>query len=344
DYHLALVPQMLKRERPDLRVGVFWHIPWPNPEAIRICPWRAEILKGILGADLIGFHLQQYCNNFLDSVDRMLEAKLDWDHFAVELGGHRSTVRPFPISVESWAERGVPKGEALAEQMAKLVERHKLGNTQVVLGVDRIDYTKGLPERFRAIDRFLEKCPQHRGRVTFVQLGAPSRTHIRRYRELISELETMADEINWKYQTDDWKPVRFLVDHHDSSTVHDFMCLASICVVSSLHDGMNLVAKEYAMAKTDGNGVLILSEFAGAARELPDALIINPYDTEQFSDALRYAAEMDLQERAERMQRMRQAIEERNVYWWAGSFLTELCGTRITDGPASVPASLVRAH
>jgi trehalose 6-phosphate synthase len=175
-----------------------------------------------------------------------------------------------------------------------------------------------------------------------VQLGAPSRTHIRRYRDLISELESLADEINWKYQTDDWKPVRFLVDHHDASTVHAFMRLASICVVSSLHDGMNLVAKEYAMAKPDGNGVLILSEFAGAARELPDALIINPYDTEQFSDALRYAAEMDLQERADRMQRMRQSVDEHNVYWWAASFLTELCGTRLSEPASSIPASPAR--
>jgi len=331
DYQLALVPQMLKQARPDLRVGVFWHIPWPNPEAFRICPWRTEILKGILGADLVGFHLQQYCNNFLDTVDRMLEARLDWDHFAVELGGHRSLVRPFPISVESWAERGVPKGDALTQQIARFRERHKLHDGQILLGVDRIDYTKGLPERLRAFGRFLEKYPQHRGKVSFVQLGAPSRTHLRRYRDLTVELESLADEINWKFQSDDWKPVRFLVEHHDAATVHAFMQMAPVCVVSSLHDGMNLVAKEYAVAKPQGDGVLVLSEFAGAARELPDALIINPYDTEQFADAIRYAVEMDADERAARMQRMRQSVEEHNVYWWAASFLTELCGTRISD-------------
>jgi trehalose 6-phosphate synthase len=331
DYHLALVPQMLKQARPDLRVGVFWHIPWPNPEAFRICPWRTEILKGMLGADLVGFHLQQYCNNFLDTVDRMLEARLDWDHFAVELGGRRSLVRPFPISVESWTERGVPRGDELTQQIAHLRERHKLNRGQILLGVDRIDYTKGLPERFRAFGRFLEKHPRHRGKVSFVQLGAPSRTHLRRYRDLMGELESLADEINWKYQTDEWKPIRFLVEHHDAATVHAFMQLASVCVVSSLHDGMNLVAKEYAVAKPQCDGVLVLSEFAGAARELPDALIINPYDTEQFADAIRCAVEMDADERAARMHRMRQAVEERNVYWWAASFLTELCGTRISD-------------
>lgn len=341
DYHLALVPQMLKQERPDLRVGIFWHIPWPNPESFRICPWRTDIIKGMLGADLVGFHLQQYCNNFLDTVDRMVEARLDWDHFSAELGGHCSVVRPFPISVESWDERGVPTGDALGRQVSQLRERLKIPDGQVLLGVDRIDYTKGLPERFRAVGRFLEKYPRHRGKVTFVQLGAPSRTHIRRYRDLIVELESIADEINWKYQTGDWKPIRFLVDHHDASTVHAFMHLASVCLVSSLHDGMNLVAKEYVAAKTDGDGALVLSEFAGAARELPDSLIINPYDTEQFADAVHSAVEMKADERLKRMVRMRRAIDEHNVYWWAAAFLTELSGTRQAASGADQRGSFV---
>jgi trehalose 6-phosphate synthase len=331
DYHLALVPELLKRERPKLRIGSFWHIPWPSPEAFRICPWREVLLKGMLGADLIGFHLQQYCNNFLDTVDRMIEARLDWDHFAVEFQGHRSQVRQFPISVESWEERGVPTGEALTLQMATLRDQHKLGNAQIIVGVDRIDYTKGLVERLRAIGRFFEKYPQHRERFVFVQLGAPSRTHIRRYRDLIAELESVADDINWKYQTDEWKPVHFLAAHHDASTVHAFMTMAPVCIVSSLHDGMNLVAKEYVTAKTDGNGVLVLSEFAGAARELSDALVINPYDIEQFAEAIRFAVEMDEDERRARMARMRQVVEERNIYRWAGKFLTELAATRNTE-------------
>lgn len=336
DYQLALVPQFLKASRPDIRVGIFWHIPWPNPEAFRICPWRVEILKGMLGADLVGFHLQQYCNNFLDTVDRMVEARLDWDHFAVDLKGHTSQVRPFPISVEGWEEKQVPTGEALACQIAGLKDQHKLDVGQIAVGVDRIDYTKGLPERFRAVGRFLEKHPQHRERFTFVQLGAPSRTHLRRYREHIAELEALADEINWKFQTDNWKPIRFLVAHHDSSTVHAFLKMASLCLVSSLHDGMNLVAKEYVAAKTDDDGILILSEFAGAARELSDALIVNPYDTEQFADAIRYAVEMDEGERRTRMERMRRQVEENNVYRWAANFLTDLVATRSMHRPHSV--------
>ncbi|MEI2769699.1 MAG: trehalose-6-phosphate synthase, partial [Candidatus Competibacter sp.] len=207
DYQMALVPRFLKEVRPDLAVGIFWHIPWPNPEAFRICPWGPDLLRGMLGADLIGFHLQQHCNNFLDTVDRMIEARLDWDHFAAELQGHASRVRPFPISVESWDERHALTGDALLQHIADLRERYELEDARIAVGVDRIDYTKGLAERFRAVARFFERCPQYRERFTFVQLGAPSRTHIPRYRNYINELEALADEINWRFQTERWKPI-----------------------------------------------------------------------------------------------------------------------------------------
>ncbi len=335
DYQLALVPRILKEARPDLRVGLFWHIPWPNPEAFRICPWGAQILEGMLGADLVGFHLQQYCNNFLDTVDRVLESRLDWDHFAVELRGSRSLVQPFPISVQPWSERHVPEGENLVSQMAALKEQHQLGDGYVAVSVDRVDYTKGLPERFRAVGRLLEKYPQYRGRFTHVALGAPSRTHIPRYREHLDRLEALADEINWKYQTDSWKPIHFLIAHHDAKTVHAFLRMAPMGIVSSLHDGMNLVAKEYVAAQTGGNGVLVLSEFAGAARELADALIVNPYDIEQFAEALRAGIEMDEAERRARMQRLSRQVEEHNIYRWAASLLTELAATRAPGAEAT---------
>lgn len=328
DCQLALVPRMLKEARPGLRVGIFWHITWPNPETFRICPWRCEILRGMLGADLIGFHLQQYCNNFLDTVDRMLEARVDRDHFAVDLRSHTSLVRPFPISVQGWAERHVPFGEALDAEIKRFQEQLKITGKLIAVGVDRVDYTKGIAERFHAIAAFLDKFPEYRGRFVFVQLGAPSRMHIRRYREHLAELETLADEINRRLQTNTWKPIHFLIANHDGPTVHAFMRMASLCIVSSLHDGMNLVAKEYVAAREDGDGVLILSEFAGAARELPDALIVNPYDIEQFANAIRYAVEMDRTERQTRMERMRRAIAENNVYRWAANFLSELASTR----------------
>lgn len=338
DYQLALVPRMIKEARPDLRVGMFWHIPWPNPEAFRICPWGAEILEGMLGADLLGFHMQQYCNSFLETVDRVLESRLDWDHFSVELRGSRTRVRPFPISVQPWSERHVPEEEALAKQIAELKTQHQLGDVFIAVGVDRIDYTKGLPERFRAIARLLEKYPQYRGRFTFVELGAPSRTHIPRYREHLDRLEALADEINWKYQSEGWKPIHFLVAHHDAKTVHAFLRMAPMCIVSPLHDGMNLVAKEYVAAQSGGDGVLVLSEFAGAARELADALIVNPYDTEQFAEAIRYGLEMDAGDRRARMQRLSRQVEEHNIYRWAANFLSALAAER-TAGTESTGIS-----
>lgn len=324
DYQLALVPRLLKQARSDLRVGLFWHIPWPTAEAFRICPWAVEILQGMLAADLIGFHLPQYCGNFLDTVDRTVESRIDRDHHAVELGGSRTEVRPFPISVQPWGERHVLAGEALAERVAGLRAQHQLGDAIVAVGVDRIDYTKGLPERFRACARLLERWPEYRGRFTLVSLGAPSRTHIRRYREYLDELEALADEINWQYQTDTWKPIRFLVAHHDPETVHAFLSMATMCVVSSLHDGMNLVAKEYVAAQAGGDGVLVLSAFAGAAGELVDALVVNPYDIEGFAEALRVGLEMDPAERRRRMQRLSSQVDQHNIYRWAANVLTAL--------------------
>ncbi|MEK6701035.1 MAG: trehalose-6-phosphate synthase [Planctomycetota bacterium] len=338
DYQLALVPGMVKQRRPDLKVGLFWHIPWPNPEAFRICPFRVEVLQGMLGADLIGFHLQQHCNNFLDTVDRMVEAKLDWDRFSAELRGHSTLVRPFPISVQLWSEKHAADGDALAGQGRELRQKFSLGDGPLGVGVDRIDYTKGIAERFRAVSRFFERNPQHRGRFSFVQLGAPSRTHIPRYRDLVTELEALADAINWKFKADNagWKPIHFLVGHHEGPTVHAFLKMASVCIVSSLHDGMNLVSKEFVAAQgeagpsgTAGDGVLILSEFAGAARDLSEALIVNPYDTEEFAEAIRRAVEMPAAERRERMTRMYQQVSENNIYRWAAKFLTTLTQSKV---------------
>ena len=249
----------------------------------------------MLGADLIGFHLQQHCNNFLDTVDRMLESRLDWDHFAVELERSRDAVRPFPISVQDWAERNVPQARPVAGRSLQLKEQHNLGGAYVVRRRRSHRLHQGparaLPRRGPVPG---EVPAVSRGRYTFVQLGAPSRTHIRRYRDLIAELEALADEINWKYQTDGWKPIHFLVAHHDVPRRSTRSCTwLPMCIVSSLHDGMNLVAKEYVAAQAERDGVLVLSEFAGAARELADALIINPYDTSSSPRPSAPAVEMD---------------------------------------------------
>jgi trehalose 6-phosphate synthase len=330
DYHFSLLPLLIKIKRPDARVAIFWHIPWPNPEVFGICPWKQELLLGLLGADLIGFHIQFHCNNFLETVDRFLESKINWDQFFVERHGQLTSVRPFPISVAHpfETEIGETKFPSVAEKEAML---RKIGVAArfIGLGVDRIDYTKGIVERFHAVQRFLEKYPEYIGQFTFIELGAPSRTHIKRYHDLVAELEETTDRINWAFQAKNWKPIVFLKAHHTHEIIGEFYRAADLCMITSLHDGMNLVAKEFIATRTDEDGVLILSQFAGAARELPDALIVNPYDIEEMAEAIHSALTMEKNERHERMQELRIVVKERNVYRWAANIITTLSHLRM---------------
>ncbi len=330
DYHFALLPRMIKEQRPDARVAIFWHIPWPNPEAFGICPWQRELLDGLLGADLIGFHLQAHCNNFLETVDRALESRIDWEHFAVNRTGQQTLIRPFPISVASDTNTGEkgPSSELLYLERSSIFEKLGIRASFLGVGVDRVDYTKGLLERFRAVERFLEKHRSYRREFTFVQIGSPSRTSIKKYHDLTEEVLAEVDRINKRFQTSDWKPIVFLNRQHSHAEILPYYRTADLCLVSSLHDGMNLVAKEFVAARNDEHGVLILSRFAGAAHELGDALVINPYDTEEMADAIAHALEMPAQERRVRMQRMRAIVHERNIYRWAGTLMEELCRIR----------------
>jgi len=337
DYHFALLPRLIKQLRPEARIAVFWHIPWPNPEAFGICPWQRELLYGMLGADLVGFHTQFHCNNFLDTVDRTLESRIDWERFAVRKGGQTTLVKPFPISVaypDSFQDVSSRPG-ALPVDRDMLLKEAGIKTKYLGVGVERMDYTKGVLERFRGIERFLEKHPQYQGAFTFVQLGAPSRTHIKRYHDFLAEVEQEAERINWKFQAKDYRPILFLKKHHSHEEILPYYRLADVCMVTSLHDGMNLVAKEYVAARADEQGALILSRFTGAARELRDALIVNPYDTEQLADFIRLALEMTPEEQSERMHRMRETLREHNIYRWAGNLIEEL--TRIRIAPANAP-------
>src|SRR5580658_3606156 len=331
DYHFALLPRMIKEKRPDARVAIFWHIPWPNPEAFGICPWQRQLVDGLLGADLIGFHVQSHCNNFLQTVDRVVESRVDWEHFAVSRQNHRTIVRPFPISVDLTDDESVESEDSSLDYVQGSALKHSLGIEAAFLGigVDRVDYTKGILERFQAIERFLEKYPAYRGKFTFVQIGAPSRTHIKRYHDLLAEVEAEAERINWRFQTDKWKPIVFLKRQHSHNEITPYYRAADLCMVTSLHDGMNLVAKEFLAARRDEGGVLILSQFTGAARELRDALLVNPYDIDQTAEAIRAALEMDPEEKQMRVHRMRKVIREQNIYHWAGSLITELCQVRL---------------
>ena len=317
DYHFALLPRLIKAARPDARVALFWHIPWPNFEAFRICPWQQDVLLGMLGADLVGFHTQFHCNNFLETVERTIEGRVDWDHFSVIRGGHTTLVQPFPISVapEIEATHITDRGAALR---AFGPEVDWLG-----VGVERIDYTKGVPERFRAIGRFFERWPEYRRRVTFVQIASPSRSRIPRYQALQAEIRATLDEVNAALGERDWVPIVYRERHHEPDEIRAWFRTADFCMVTSLHDGMNLVAKEFVASRAD-DGALILSRFAGAANELGDALLVNPYDVDDVAVAIHRAITMDVEERRSRMSRMKAQVDENNVYRWAGMLLAEL--------------------
>jgi trehalose 6-phosphate synthase len=329
DYHFALLPRLIKEKRPEARVAIFWHIPWPTPEAFDISPWRRELVEGLLGADLIGFHIQSHCNNFLQTVDRVVESRVDWEHFSVRRLDHLTLVRPFPISVDFTDVQPPESTPDSYSERSTLLKALGVEATFMGVGVDRVDYTKGILERFLAIERFLEKYPSYQGQFTFVQIGAPSRSHLKRYHDLMAEVEAEADRINWRFQTDKWKPIVFLNRQHNHQEIQSYYRAADLCLVTSLHDGMNLVAKEFVAARHDERGVLILSCFTGAARELRDALQINPYDIDQTAEAIRCALNMEPEEKELRMRHMRKTVREHNVYRWAGNLIAELCELRL---------------
>ncbi len=324
DYHFSILPRIIKERHPNAKIAIFWHIPWPNPEAFGICPWKREILHGILGADLIGFHTQFHCNNFLETVDRTLECRTNWERFSTTRMKHTTMVKPFPISVDF-----TPQTSAVAAlDKQELLRELGVKASIVGVGVDRMDYIKGIIERFRAIERFLEKNPEYRGILTFVQIGAPSREHIKRYHDFLGEVSAEADRINWRFQSGNWRPIVLLQRHFSHAEIEPYYRCADFCMVTSLHDGMNLVAKEFVASREDEQGALILSTFAGASRELRDALLVNPYDTEQMADMIKTAIEMEPEERKLRMKRMRGVVRENNIYKWAADIITELTGIR----------------
>jgi alpha,alpha-trehalose-phosphate synthase [UDP-forming] len=342
DYHFALLPSMIKKKRPEARVAIFWHIPWPNPEAFGICPWQRELVEGLLGADLIGFHIQAHCENFLQTADRVVESRIDREHSSIRRADHITTVRPFPISVAATELPFDDSDESTYDTRSGLLKVFDIDALFLGVGVDRLDYTKGILERFLAIERFLEKYPRYQGQFTFVQIGAPSRTHLKRYHDLEAEIEAEAGRINWRFQRDKWKPIVLLKRQHSHKEILPYYKAADLCLVTALHDGMNLVAKEFVASRLDESGVLVLSIFTGAARELRDALLINPYNIDQIADAIRAALEMDPQEKQERMQHMQRTIREHNIYRWAERLITELSELRM-DAPEQVEQTRVSA-
>jgi len=324
DYHFALLPAVLREANPKLLIAQFWHIPWPNREVFRVCPWGSQILEGLLGNDLLGFHIRYHCQNFVDTVAGTTEALVDAETSAITRAGHQTSVRPFPISVDLEAMSERANSATTAAHVTRL--RHQLGvsNQRVLLGIDRIDYTKGIPERLRAFDRLLTVHPEHIGKVRFVQIGAPSRTRITTYQALTREIEALVGEINWKHGQGHWTPIVYRQTPAPPDEVVAYYQLADMCVVTSLHDGMNLVAKEYVAARTDGDGVLLLSRFTGSARELEQSLRVNPYAADEVAAAMHQGLCMDETERCARMAALRATVSQNNIYRWAGKMVTEL--------------------
>lgn len=326
DYHFGLLPRMLKQQNPKLIVAQFWHIPWPNRETFRAFPWKEELLDGLLGNDLLGFHLHSHGANFLETIDRGLEAMVDTESFRVMRNGQVTQVRAFPISIDFESHTREAESTTVEDHMADWVREMGWRPEVLGVGIDRIDYTKGIPQRLLAVDRFLENNPEYCGRFCFLQVGVPSRTAIEQYRRLNAEVESLVHSINDKWRMKGWAPIYYCNRHLPQIELMALHRLANFCLVSSLHDGMNLVAKEFVASRTDDDGVLILSNFTGAARELTSAVLVNPFSPDQMADAILQAVTMGPAERESRMRRLRQAVRENNIYSWGASVMNALFG------------------
>ena len=325
DFHFTLLPKYLKEAAPSqLIVAHFWHIPWPNYEIFRICPQKHEILEGLLANDLLGFHTRYHCDNFMDVVAREMESKIDRERFSVTRGDHTTLIRPYPISVDYDGINQLAMSPETEKLMEYFREEYELSDKKLLLSIDRIDYTKGIPERLKTIDRFLDKYPEFKGKFTFLQMGQITRILLGEYKKLNDSINALVADINWKHYTAGWEPITFVRRHLSLKELLALYRLSDMCIVSSLHDGMNLVAKEFVSSKIDDSGILMLSQFTGASRELSDAVLINPFDIEQFSESIYQAFSLSEEERKKRMKKMRQAIQNSNIYRWAGKILSEL--------------------
>lgn len=325
DFHFCLLPKYLKELRPNqFIIAHFWHIPWPAHEIFQICPQKKEILEGLLANDLLGFHIRYHCMNFMDVIDREIECKIDRERMSVIKANHETLVRPYPISIDFESIKENADSKEVKDVVHGLKEEHKLSGLKVMVGLDRIDYTKGLPEKLLAVDHLLENHPELIGKVVLLQIGVLSRIHLKQYKDLNEEINDLIEDINWKYAKDGWKPIVFIRQQFSLSQLTALYRLSDVGIVSSLHDGMNLVAKEYIASCTDTKGMLVLSQFTGAARELLDAILINPYDGMQFSEGLYQALMMHEEERSKRMGKMGEQIKANNIYRWAGKIISEL--------------------
>lgn len=331
DYHFALLPKLLRERLPRATIITFWHIPWPNPESFGICPWAKDILEGLLGSTILGFHTPFHCQNFLQTVDRVLESRISREDASIVFQNRRTKVRDYPISIH-W---DAPTGDAEALQRTarqSVRERHQLPpGHHVALGVDRLDYTKGIIERMLAVERMLDKHPMWSRTFSLIQIAAPTRSSLPEYHRFEAQVREVAERINDKFALlapSTPPPIILLIEQHDATSVREHYLACDVAMVTSLHDGMNLVAKEFVAARGAENGVLILSRFAGAAADMHEALIVNPYHIDATAEALDKALTMHPLEQRERMRALRQRLADFNIYRWAGRMLLDAADER----------------
>jgi trehalose 6-phosphate synthase len=336
DYHFALAPQAIRERLPLSTIVAFWHIPWPAPHDFAECPWARQLLEGLLGSTIVGFQTPEDCANFLDTVEHFVGARVDRRRSVVTYRDHRTDIRPYPASVE-WPNRWTRESPPIRACRAAVCQELGLPlDTRLIVGVDRLDYTKGLPEKLTAVERLLATDRELRGRVVVVQVAEPSRERLPAYRELRSRVRDTADRINSRFGTDGYRPIVLIERHHDHAEVFRLLRAADLCCVGSLHDGMNLVAKEFVSARDDERGVLVLSKFTGAARELSAALLVDPSAIEDTADTLSQALRMSDREQAVRMRAMRSVVAEFSAYRWAGEMICDATELRTRFAP--VPA------
>lgn len=339
DFHFSLLPRLLRQRRPAATIALFWHVPWPNAETFGVCPWKHEILQHMLGADILGFHTRWHCQNFLASADRFLECQIDHEHMTVTHQGHVCRIVPYPISIE-WPPRWLAGLDDVATLRRTVRERYGIApEVHIGLGVERWDFTKGIIERFHALEALLERRPRWRGRLALLQVAAPSRSRLPAYQLLQQQTLAEAERINGRFAARSWKPIVLVPEHLDPPRVFELYRAADFCLVNSLHDGMNLVAKEFVAARGDLDGVLVLSTFAGASRELVEALLVNPFDVNETAAAMEAALDMPRSERRERMRLMRRTVKENNVYRWAGRMLLDVAQIRRRQGLGHRPGT-----
>jgi trehalose 6-phosphate synthase len=328
DYHFALLPRMIRKRLPKATIITFWHIPWPNSETFGICPWREKAIDGLLGSTILGFHTQFHCNNFLEAADRFMESRIDREHASITVGGHETMIRPYPISIE-WPPAALATQAPIQACRDAVRQRYRLhADVRILVGIERFDYTKGILDRISAFDELLSGQPEWRGKLAFIQAAAPTRIKLGAYSALQVDAIRLVDEINHRHGNGSYQPIHLVVRHHEPNEVYELFRAADMCIVSSLHDGMNLVAKEFVASRDDEQGVLILSSFAGASRELSEALIVNPYDTRSMAEAMATALRMPASEQRDRMHLMRDLVRQRNVYRWAAQMLLDAARLR----------------